>query len=786
MNIDMGRMRAIAALTDHRYKVYEAAKYYAGQGIPVIPIPPGKKYVSDKNLYTARCTTKLNRIEEWFSPLDGPHAGWNIALGCGDYYGKGGIFVIDVDTKYAEKYGTKVWGIEAWDELKGAYGEMYGPVSQTPSDGLHVFARWAENLTPSQNKIALGIDTRGGHPSKISSHVMAFPSIVDGIEYKWMEGGDIVHAPAWISERMGTAWQAKATGTGPGRGSELVDESDLEDRISLTKVESMLEGLNPNDLDYNEWLRIGQAIHSQHNTKEGLELWDTWSQRGSKYEMGECTVRWKGFKEGGPVRMATLMYICQNLGVASKVDINDGGSDEGALTDVIDEYNQQYALVLSGENAKVVRKEVDINYGQYRYSTYKIEAFKSFLHNDVMLIEDAKGVPKSIKKFDVWMASQRRRTFDGMVMRPDKDSVIQLGNHQYLNTWAGFTVEPVPGSWSLLKHHTFKYLCCENELHFEWLMDWMADLVQDPANPKGCAVILGGVEGAGKGTLANAIAHLFGIHASIIQNSDHLTSKFNDMITDSVFLFADEVVYAGNHEAANRLKGMVTEAFTTREKKFGDKGLVRSFIHVMMATNNDWKVAAGPESRRWFILQVNPDTANDAGYFGAIKKEMNEGGYEAMLHELLNREITVNLRFAPVTDELKKQRSLMSVNSQNESFPAWCAHLSMTGTMGVPDLEAEMDNSANPWPLVLAKADIWESYAEWVRKYRPKATVLAMPTFYTKLYEMGFKNGPRKAINRARVYTIKAPTLEEFCQSAEKIYAIQISDHEEVEDESAE
>lgn len=772
MKIDMVAIRNIAAIEDHDEKVYKAALYYASQGIPVIPIPFGEKHVKSASIYTSLCSARTAKIDEWFEPQTGRFRGYNIALGCGDYYGKGGIFVVDVDNKYAEKYGDEPWGLEAWRMLQEENGPVYGPVQRTPTGGIHVLTAWRENLTPSQNKLALGIDTRGGHPGKISSHVVVWPSVVNDIRYSWEQGAEIQEPPQWIMGSMGVAWRKEATGTDGGRGSEMVGVNDVETFVPINKVREILFAIDPNDLDYDEWVRVGQAIHSQHSSGEALTLWDEWSAQGERYEQGECHSRWRGFKENGPVRMATLFYIAQNRGVASKAAIEDGGSEEGMLVDVIDEYNSKFALVLAGEQAKVVKKEPVPDSIQYRYSTYAIDAFKTFYGNDRIVVPDGKGGEKPVRKFDLWLSSPRRLSFDGLILHPDKPRLVELGDNRYLNTWAGFAVESIEGTWSLLKKHILDNLCRGEVEHYEWLMDWMADMFQDPANPKGTAVVLGGIEGAGKGTLANALAKIFGIHASIVSNSKHLTSQYNGMIMDSVFLFADEVVYAGNHETANQIKAMVTEKTNTREQKFGDQKKVESFLHIMMSTNNEWKVAAGPESRRWLVLDVGKQVANDREYFGAIKTQMDHGGHEAMLYELSHRQITANLRYAPVTQELKNQRTLMQVQSLYDSFPAWLAHAVDTAILGVHDIAADMENDGSGWPMLVDKSLLWASYAEWARKYKPRAPILATSVFYPKLLELGFAEGPRKRSGSGRARTLAVPPHDVLCQLAEKIHAI--------------
>lgn len=779
MNIDLAEIREIDRIQNREDKVYHAALYYARQGIPVIPLNPNEKKINSRTVYTSRCSAREAKIKEWFSPRTGRFRGGNIAIGCGDYFGQGGVFAIDVDTKYDKRYGENIWGIDAWEALVEEYGIIEGPVQRTPSGGLHILTAWREHLVPSQNRLALAVDTRGGHPGKISSHIAAWPSIVDGKEYKWESGGSIAPAPQWLVELMGVSWRSKsaATGTG-GRGNEDVGEADVEQLVPLARVAEWLELLNPDDLDYNQWLRVGQAIHSQHPGRDALEIWDEWSQRGERYEPGECHKRWGGFNSQGPVRMATLQYYVQEFGDVGKLDPSQGG-DETFAKDIIDEYNKQYAVTLVGENAKIIRKEQVPDSIQDRYKLYSIDGFRLYKSNDTILVQDAKGNPKPIKKLDIWLASPNRNSFDGLLMHPAKPKVVKdRYGHRFLNTWAGFAVEPIEGDWSLLKKHIFDNLCGGNESYYDWLMDWMADMVQDPADPKGCAVILGGVEGAGKGTLANALAHIFGIHASIVSNSRHLGSQFNDMIMDSVFLFADEVVYAGNNEVANMIKAMVTEKKNTREAKFGAKEKVDQFLHVMMSTNNEWKIAAGPESRRWFVLQVKNDAANNRAYFAAIMDQLRNGGYEGMLYELLNRTITSNLRYAPVTEELKLQRTMMQVHSIYDSLPAWIAYVVDTGTLGVPDINDEIDSKPD-WPQVVDKTALWEAYADWARRYKPKVAVTGTSVFYKRISSLGFSEGSRIKDRNSdkRVRTINVPTYEMLCAFAEKEMAIYAESH---------
>ena len=69
----------------------------------------------------------------------------------------------------------------------------------------------------------------------------------------------------------------------------------------------------------------------------------------------------------------------------------------------------------------------------------------------------------------------------------------------YLNLWQGFAVKPHKGDWTLFDDHLFYVICGENQRYYDWLMDWLAHLVQKPYEKPGSAVVLKSeVKGTGK------------------------------------------------------------------------------------------------------------------------------------------------------------------------------------------------------------------------------------------------------------------------------------------------
>jgi hypothetical protein len=259
--------------------------------------------------------------------------------------------------------------------------------------------------------------------------------------------------------------------------------------------------------------------------------------------------------------------------------------------------------------------------------------------------------------------------------------------------------------------------------------------VQDSRDIKGTCVVLRGIEGCGKGAWADQFGQLFGKHYTHIIDAERLTTKFNNMTADSIVVFADEVLWPGDRKAANILKGMVSERRVTRESKGVDSIEVDNLGHIIIASNEEWIVPAGPQSRRWLVLNVNGERANDKEYFGALFNEMNNGGKEALLHLLMNHKITSNLRLAPHTVGLTEQRRM---SHRHDSMLHFLTESVLRGGFNTIDCSASMDDPVG-WPKRVKTFELFNEYRGWCNDTRiPTFDVLSLVMFSEKAITFGF------------------------------------------------
>lgn len=298
----------------------------------------------------------------------------------------------------------------------------------------------------------------------------------------------------------------------------------------------------------------------------------------------------------------------------------------------LDELNAKYCVVQDGSKVRVHSFERHEHRGHVRLvSTFlPFYEFRNLHMHRTVKYEDG-----FIDIGELWLRHPTRRQYSGIVFQPGGDKVID----GKMNLWRGWGVEPKPGDWSLMKRHIFEVLASGDQEGFDYIMSWLAWAIQHPDLRAEVCLVFKGKLGTGKGTLGNAMLHLFGQHGVHISNSDHLTGRFNNHLRDACLLFADEAYFPGEKKAEGNLKRLVTEPTLFIEGKGRDGVEVTNMLHVILASNEDWIVPAGEHERRFVKFEV-PDThIQDSEWFEPIYTQLKSGGYAAMLYDLLHHDL---------------------------------------------------------------------------------------------------------------------------------------------------
>lgn len=357
--------------------------------------------------------------------------------------------------------------------------------------------------------------------------------------------------------------------------------------------------------------------------------------------------------------------------------------EDGGDGDVIDELNREYAFVLVGSRAVIIREQPSAPV-EDRIRVLSLDAFKSYMQNRGSTIsrrekqdDGSYEVVKSFRKHaPYWLASKRRRTFVGIEFFPDPNGAS--GAPGYFNLYRGFSVQPdlvtAPSErwkkYKVFRDHLLTNICVGDDAHFKWIWAWLAHLIQRPRERIGTAIVLRGLMGVGKTIVGDVVGSLIASHYFLVDDQRYVVGQFNAHMASCLLLQVDEGVWAGDKSAEGRLKGLVTAPKQMIEAKGVDPIRLNNFVRIIFTSNSDWVVPAGMDERRFAVFDVGALAKENHGYFAEMFRELDNGGREALLADLLGHDLDApgapNLRVIPKTEALLEQkiRSL-------DPIPAW-------------------------------------------------------------------------------------------------------------------
>jgi hypothetical protein len=647
-----------------------AALHYAQQGWPVLPLHsathgicscrkgklcshPGKHPRTPHGVKDA--SSDPNTLRAWWKKY--PEANIGLAMGKAS-----DLMVLDVDGEEGRA------SLLALEKQHGLLPETLR--AKTGGSGEHIYFRAPGASIPNRVRFAPGLDTRSE-----GGYVVVPPSLhASGASYFWLSSPTVEPAflPQWLQELLTakkspppalaknpneltapktrttrgpeTYWQKALEAEAQAVASALEGERTMRLRDAALKLGSLLARGEPGDPQESDLPEITATLLLAAKRNGSTQKYDQ-AELLRTIERGLT----KGKSSPRPPRPKKPGQSQATKPAPKATQKTDELEQEDSTPPLVEELNQLYAVASLGARAVIVRKRYDPTRSRHVFEYLSKQDLELLYAN--RRLELSPG--KSISAATYWLRHPLRRTYGQILFAPGQKLQGDL------NLWQGFATEPKPGDWSLLKQHIFETICDSHHEEFNYLQALMADSVQNLSERPGVVLVLRGKEGTGKGIFLRWWKALFGQHGLQISHPRHLTGNFNGHLHDCLFLYVDEGFWAGDHSGAGVLKNLITEPELIIERKGRDAFSTKNHIRLIMSSNEDWVVPAGPEARRYFVLDISDRHLDDFPYFEAIEQQMQKGGLAAMLHDLLTYPLEgKNLRAIPKTKGLLEQKLL--------------------------------------------------------------------------------------------------------------------------------
>lgn len=326
----------------------------------------------------------------------------------------------------------------------------------------------------------------------------------------------------------------------------------------------------------------------------------------------------------------------------------------------------RFAPVDLGGHFRIVRKP-DLNAFSSEFdSTIAVYRKDDFLH--LHLDRQIMEGDKLVNPAQTFLETAKRKS--GLVFAPPP--TVPGAND--FNMYQGRKLKGVPGEhgdkrdFPALHDFLLRIVCDGSAEKLEWLLLWMAHLVQRPGEKPGTGIIGVGKGGIGKGRFGALLSKLAAPHFKQLENEAHVTGQFaGEHISKCVLVQVNEAVFGANPKVSSALKSMLDSTTIPVEVKGYSLIVMPSFTRFYFDSNEAVPVLIemNGSERRYYVLRFCDGEKGNSEFFGDLTAAIDGTEMGALLAYLERYDPAsagftwADVRTAPETPE----RRVMGYNS---------------------------------------------------------------------------------------------------------------------------
>ena len=275
-------------------------------------------------------------------------------------------------------------------------------------------------------------------------------------------------------------------------------------------------------------------------------------------------------------------------------------------------------------------------------STFRMSSYKDFCNN-------YRNVRIGDQYFtNLWEQCPDNRTYENIDFLPYP---LECPKHTF-NTFTGLEgVKKISNGANIdwFRNH-LHILCGKDDAGTEYMMDYLAHMVQKPGEIPRVACVFRSVEGAGKNCFFESFGKEVLGKQYILQTAepDDIIGRFN-LNQNKLMVIMDEAQGKDTFAASEKIKNLITAIDLKWESKGVNCVTLKNLGRYIFFSNNETPVKIGNTDRRFIMFECCDDVANNYEYFSKLVSNFKEQGRE-IYDMLMSRDIS---KWNPVADRVK-------------------------------------------------------------------------------------------------------------------------------------
>lgn len=367
--------------------------------------------------------------------------------------------------------------------------------------------------------------------------------------------------------------------------------------LENTLISDILAELNVSRLDeYETWIQIGIVCF---NEGQDVAVWETASERSTKYKHGDCDKKWKTFTKGTAGIAKLWVWLKE---------------------DNPDAYDR-----LKSQDYAFRKEQFELNHVKLRnpcrYLRISDDGITQLLGpaelRHIYGSEMCGGKPF----IETWMNDPDIYTCERLEFKPRQEATPG-----YYNLWTDYAVEPVEGDWSPVRELMWDLSGRKQDI-YDYFEKYFAHLFQKPWEKPGVAIILSSPEeGIGKDTLGDfVLGPILGdkYYYTTTNHEDEVFGRFTSHLRTTLLLKLEEMEAECCHKNNDKLKGWITCATRDFEEKGVPKGNpIKSYVRLLGTTNHSCPVVLTKDFRRYLLVNPWNGHAGDRVYWADMYRRL--------------------------------------------------------------------------------------------------------------------------------------------------------------------
>tara|TARA_R110000851_G_scaffold46985_1_gene114256 strand:+ start:65 stop:2314 length:2250 start_codon:yes stop_codon:yes gene_type:complete len=284
--------------------------------------------------------------------------------------------------------------------------------------------------------------------------------------------------------------------------------------------------------------------------------------------------------------------------------------------------------------------------GRATYALYNKQDF-SIIANEFQFTDiDSKGQNCKKDLFPEWVKDKSKRSYKQLDFSP-----VNASNSEFYNTFQGFDCDVLPHlhkhsdeAVELFKQH-ISHLTDHEPDSVNYFISYLADMIQNPDQPPGIAILLKSPQGHGKDITIDIIGKI--INEKYICRTEDIKDvlgNFNTPIKDKVMCVLNELEGKDGWEYRDKLKGLIT----TKTLNINEKGIKhykqKNSLRIFVFSNRMNPIEISQDDRRFVVFKSNYRKPKSQ-YFDRLGDIINnKTELYSIYNYLKNFNITINLK----------------------------------------------------------------------------------------------------------------------------------------------